>query len=63
MSSLLNTIDLALDSVEEPDTSALPDCDTEFQHFSETVGQLEDCEPLSLCLTPPETGQSKRLVN
>ena len=71
MSSLENNIDLGLESVEDTDTTLLPDCDTEFQHFSETVSQSEACQagasqPQPFCfgdtpLTPLVTGQRKRL--
>ena len=71
MSSLENNIDLGLESVEDTNTTPLPDCDTEFQHFSETVSQSEACQagasqPQPFCfgetpLTPLFTGQRKRL--
>ena len=71
MSSLENNIDLGLESAEDTDTIPLPDCDTEFQHFSETVSQSEACQagasqPQPFCfgetpLTPLFTGQRKRL--
>ena len=72
MSSLENNIDLGLESIEDTDTTPLQDCcDTEFQHFSETVSQSEASQagasqPQPFCfgdtpLTPPVTGQRKRL--
>ena len=71
MSSLENNIDLGPESVEDTDTIPLPDCDTEFQHFSETVSQSEACQEVGsqlqpFCfgetpLTPLVTGQRKRL--
>ena len=71
MSSLENIIDLSVESVEDTDTTPLPDCDTEFQHFSETVSQSEACQagasqPQPFCfgdtpLTPLVTKERKRL--
>ena len=71
MCSFLTNTDLALENIEESEASDLPDCDQEFQHFSETVSQLEACqdtvsEALSFGfgdtpLNPPVTEQIKRL--
>ena len=66
MSSLENNIHLGL----ETDTTPLPDCDTEFQHFSETVSQSGvsqpgASQPQPFCfgdtpLTPLVIGQRER---
>ena len=71
MSSIENIVDLSVESVEDTDTTPLPDCDTEFQHFSETVSQSEACQagasqpqPFRFGdtqLTPLVTKQRKRL--
>ena len=67
MSSFLTNTDLALENIEERESSDLPDCDTEFQHFSETVSQLETVsEPLPFGfgdtpLSPLEIEQERRL--